>query len=79
MVSVAHAAACPNICSFSTLPVPTAALLLVAQIVQWLREHDDLAHRIALEGQRFAARHLSKPARLCYIRKLLTEFGSLFR
>ena len=65
--------------SLQTLAVSTSAVLLAAQIVQWLRERDDLAHRIALEGQRFAARHLSKPARLCYIRKLLTEFGSLFR
>jgi len=45
--------------------------------VEWLRDHDDVAHRIALEGQRFAARHLTKPARLCYLRKLLTEYGAL--
>lgn len=50
-----------------------------SQIVEWLRDHDDVAHRIALEGQRFAARHLTKPARLCYLRKLLTEYGALFK
>jgi hypothetical protein len=70
---------CLNLLVADPHGVGHSVVLLAAQIVQWLHDHDDLAHRIALEGQRFAAQHLSKPARLCYIRRLLTEFGSLFK
>jgi Glycosyl transferase family 90 len=49
------------------------------QIIDWLREHDDEAHRIALAGQAFAQRHLTRPGRLCYLRKLLHTYASLLR
>jgi Glycosyl transferase family 90 len=49
------------------------------QIIDWLREHDEEAHRIALAGQAFAQRHLTRPGRLCYLRKLLHTYASLLR
>lgn len=49
------------------------------QIIDWLRDHDEDAHRIALAGQAFAQRHLTRPGRLCYLRKLLHTYASLLR
>jgi Glycosyl transferase family 90 len=56
-----------------------AAVHPILQIIDWLREHDDEAHRIALAGQAFAQRHLTRPGRLCYLRKLLHTYASLLR
>ena len=43
----------------------------------WLREHDELAHRIALSGQRFACAHLTRPGRLCYWARAIRDYASL--
>ncbi|KAG2488332.1 hypothetical protein HYH03_013022 [Edaphochlamys debaryana] len=43
--------------------------------ILWARSHDDEAARIAANAQRFAARHLNRPARLCFYRTLLQELG----
>ncbi|KAG2488333.1 hypothetical protein HYH03_013023 [Edaphochlamys debaryana] len=43
--------------------------------ILWARSHDDEAARIAANAQRFAARHLNRPARLCYYRTLIQELG----
>ena len=40
----------------------------VERVVQFLREHDDLARSIAANGQRFAATHLVAEGRHCYIK-----------
>ncbi len=49
------------------------------QIIDWLRDRDDEARRIARAGMAFAQRHLTRPGRLCYLRQLLREYASLFR
>jgi hypothetical protein len=47
--------------------------------VSALRADDGLARRIAANGGRFARKHLSKPARLCYYREVITQMSTLFR
>ncbi|KAG1665547.1 hypothetical protein FOA52_000693 [Chlamydomonas sp. UWO 241] len=47
--------------------------------VQWAREHDDEAKKIAAAGQAFAIKYLSKRARTCYWLELLTQFSKLLR
>lgn len=55
-------------CSF---PADAAAYRLVScpcRVVQFLRDHDQLARRVAANGQRFAATHLVTEGRLCYVK-----------
>ncbi|KAG2488337.1 hypothetical protein HYH03_013027 [Edaphochlamys debaryana] len=47
----------------------------LVEAILWARSHDDEAARIAANAQRFAARHLNRPARLCYYRTLIQELG----
>ena len=43
----------------------------VPQTVDWLRQHDDMALRIAQEGKDFAARHMTQHGRTCYTHQVL--------
>lgn len=47
--------------------------------VKWARAHDADARRIAEEARAFALKHLTRPARLCYLFRLLTELSKQFK
>ncbi|KXZ45427.1 hypothetical protein GPECTOR_55g333 [Gonium pectorale] len=51
----------------------------IVDVVRWAKSHDAEARRVAEEGRRFALRHLSRPARLCYVFRLLTELSKQLR
>lgn len=70
--------------SCTTHPAPTNVhpppfLPLPAQAVKWARAHDADARRIAEEARAFALKHLTRPARLCYLFRLLTELSKQFK
>lgn len=46
--------------------------------VGWALEHDEAAHKIAKQGQRFASTHLRYDDMVCSLYRLLLEFGQLF-
>ena len=43
----------------------------VPQTVDWLRQHDGVALRVAQEGKEFAARHMTQHGRTCYTHRVL--------
>jgi len=45
--------------------------------VQWLQQHDELAHRIKQQGKAFVARHYNKEAIHLYLRTLFTQYSEL--
>ncbi|KAL4459075.1 hypothetical protein ABPG75_013940 [Micractinium tetrahymenae] len=51
----------------------------IDRVVQFLRDHDHLARRVAGNAQRFAATHLVTEGRLCYIKVLFEELAKLTR
>ncbi|EFJ39883.1 hypothetical protein VOLCADRAFT_100432 [Volvox carteri f. nagariensis] len=51
----------------------------IVETIQWARDHDQEAHNIARRGVAFARAHLSRPARLCYLFRLLTELAKQYR
>lgn len=51
----------------------------IDRVVQFLRDHDQLARRVAAAAQRFAATHLVTEGRLCYIKVLFEELARLMR
>ncbi|KAL4431955.1 hypothetical protein ABPG77_000222 [Micractinium sp. CCAP 211/92] len=51
----------------------------IDRVVQFLRGHDQLARRVAANGQRFAATHLVTEGRLCYVKVLFEELARLMR
>lgn len=56
------------------VPAPTWSL---AESIQWLRENDHAAHRIALNALRFSKRNHSLKATLCYLLQLWTRLAEL--
>ena len=50
----------------------------VLRLVDWLKEHDQLAQRMALHGHSFACEHLTQPGRLCYWRLAIEEYTASF-
>ena len=50
----------------------------VIRTIDWLREHDAIAERIAMHGQAFACDHLTSPSRLCYWRKAIEHYAEAF-
>ncbi|PNH12944.1 KDEL motif-containing protein 1 [Tetrabaena socialis] len=51
----------------------------IVEAVQWARAHDAEARRIGEAARVFARQHLVRPARLCYIFRLLTELSKQIR
>jgi protein glucosyltransferase len=47
----------------------------IMRVLGWLRQHDDVAERVALNGQHFACEHLTQPGRLCYWRKAIELYA----
>ncbi|XP_076015283.1 protein O-glucosyltransferase 2-like isoform X1 [Genypterus blacodes] len=45
--------------------------------IQWARDHDEEARKIALAGQQFARNHLMGDSILCYYYKLFEEYAKL--
>lgn len=52
---------------------------LLSQVIQWAKDHDDLARRIGQAGQDFALEFLNAEARSCYWLALLTRYAKLLR
>lgn len=50
----------------------------VLRLVDWLGSHDEVARRVALNGQAFACEHLTEPGRLCYWHRAITEYAASF-
>jgi hypothetical protein len=46
--------------------------------IQWLKDHDDLAHQIAMNAQRFADSHLRVEDYFCYWNHALESLGDAF-
>lgn len=51
----------------------------IMEAIEWLKENDDVARRIARNAKTFALEHLTRPARLCYYQELFTRLGKLYR
>jgi hypothetical protein len=51
----------------------------IMEAIEWLKENDDVARRIARNAKTFALEHLTRPARLCYYQELFTRMGKLYR
>ncbi|KAG2425087.1 hypothetical protein HXX76_013996 [Chlamydomonas incerta] len=51
----------------------------IVDAIQWARQHDDEARRMAEAAREFARQHLSRPARLCYLFRLLTHLSKQYR
>jgi hypothetical protein len=51
----------------------------VLEVLAQLRANDDMARQMALNAQRFARAHLSRPARLCYYREVFSRMARLFK
>lgn len=49
------------------------------EVIEWAREHDDEARRIALEGRRFAKEELSSENTYLYLYKVLVAYSALQR
>ncbi|XP_018613281.1 protein O-glucosyltransferase 1 [Scleropages formosus] len=49
------------------------------QLLQFVKENDDIAHQVAKRGQQFILDHLCMENVSCYWEKLLTEFGRLLK
>jgi len=49
----------------------------VLRLTDWLETHDDVAQRVAANGQQFACTHLTMPGRLCYWRKAIEHYAAL--
>jgi len=47
----------------------------VFSLIDWLRGHDAVARRIAINGQHFACNHLTKQGRLCYWLHAIREYA----
>jgi hypothetical protein len=47
----------------------------VLRVVDWLREHDSIAQRVAQHGQRCACDFLTKPGRLCYWKRAIELYA----
>ena len=48
------------------------------QAVAWCKSHDKECMTIAQNAREFALQHLSRPARMCYIKTLLEELHKTF-
>ena len=46
------------------------------RLVEWLGRHDELAERIAANGQAFACEHLTSSGRLCYWQKAIEQYAA---
>ena len=46
----------------------------VLRLVDWLKEHDQLAQRMALHGHSFACEHLTSHGRLCYWQRAIEAY-----
>ncbi|KAG2486805.1 hypothetical protein HYH03_014604 [Edaphochlamys debaryana] len=57
------------------IPVLVNASDDILEAVRWARANDAKARDIAEAGRRFALEHLSRPARLCYIFRLLSALS----
>jgi len=49
----------------------------LANVTQWLIDHDDVAKSVAEKGRDFALKHLKRGHVLCYWAMLLTEYSKL--
>ncbi len=49
------------------------------QAIQWARAHDEEARSMAGAAREFARKHLSRPARLCYLFRLLTHLSKQYK
>ncbi|GFR42859.1 hypothetical protein Agub_g3850 [Astrephomene gubernaculifera] len=47
----------------------------IVDVVKWAKAHDADSKRVAETARRFALRNLSRPARLCYYFRLMTELS----
>ena len=48
----------------------------VLRVMDWLDIHDDVAQRIARNGQHFACEHLTQEGRLCYWQRAIELYAS---
>jgi len=48
--------------------LPKTGTVEVDRIVQFLKEHDNLARKLAAEAKQFATTHLVREGRYCYIK-----------
>eukprot|EP00198_Chlamydomonas_reinhardtii_P010028 XP_001699365.1 predicted protein [Chlamydomonas reinhardtii] len=48
----------------------------ILEAVDWARQHDQQAHRIALAGQQLAARYLTSEARACFWLRLFQAYAA---
>ncbi|KAG2422591.1 hypothetical protein HXX76_015919 [Chlamydomonas incerta] len=51
----------------------------IVDVVRWAKANDGAARAVAEAGRRFALRHLSRPARLCYLARLVRELAGKMR
>ncbi|GIL86034.1 hypothetical protein Vretimale_9070 [Volvox reticuliferus] len=51
----------------------------IVEAIQWARANDEEAQKIARRGVEFAKEHLARPARLCYLFRLLTHLSKQYR
>lgn len=51
----------------------------ILQAVRWLRANDEKARDIAREARHFATHYLTRSARLCYWREVVTRLAALMR
>ena len=49
----------------------------VLRLVDWLRDRDGFARRVAENAQHFACTHLTQPGRLCYWRNAIEHYTRL--
>ena len=50
----------------------------LAQKVQWLKDHEDMAKQIAINGRNFGKSYLRLEDYYCYAAKMLTAFGTIY-
>ena len=50
----------------------------VLRLIDWLNAHDDVARRVALNGQHLACEHLTQPGRQCYWERAIREYTASF-
>lgn len=69
----------PSPCVPSQVPVWRSSPDDILRRIDWLRDNDAAAARVAANGQDFACTHLTRPGRLCYWRRAIQTYARLFQ